>query len=48
MPDAFVTYFLIHDRSTGKLVSSKRRATLDAIKGLGEPLVGVSDGGRRL
>lgn len=39
MPDAFVYYFLIRDRSTGKLVSSKRRATLEAIKGLGEPLL---------
>lgn len=39
MPDAFVYYFLIRDRSTGKLVSSKRRATLGAITGLGEPLL---------
>lgn len=39
MPDAFVYYFLIRDRSSGKLVSSKRRATLDAIKSLGEPLL---------
>ena len=39
MPDAFVYHFLIHDRSTGKLVSSRRRATLAAIKGIGEPLL---------
>jgi hypothetical protein len=39
MPDAFVYYFLIRDRSTGRLVSSKRRATLEAIKGKGEPLL---------
>ena len=39
MPDAFVYYFLIRDRSSGKLVSSKRRATLDAIKSKGEPLL---------
>ena len=39
MPDAFVYYFLIRDRSTGSLVSSKRRATLEAIKHRGEPLL---------
>ncbi|HEY6619008.1 MAG TPA: hypothetical protein VIY68_05660 [Steroidobacteraceae bacterium] len=39
MPDAFVYYFLVRDRSTGKLVSSKRRATLEAIKTRGEPLL---------
>jgi hypothetical protein len=39
MPDAFVYYFLIRDRSTGRLVSSKRRATLEAIKSNGEPLL---------
>jgi hypothetical protein len=39
MPDAFVYYFLIRGRSTGRLVSSKRRATLEAIKGKGEPLL---------
>lgn len=39
MPDAFVYYFLIRDRSTGRLVSSKRRATLEAIKSKGEPLL---------
>ncbi|HEX3398107.1 MAG TPA: hypothetical protein VHS76_15500 [Steroidobacteraceae bacterium] len=39
MPDAFVYYFLVLDRSTGKLVSSKRRATLAAIKSTGEPLM---------
>jgi hypothetical protein len=39
MPDAFVYYFLIRDRSTGRFVSSKRRATLEAIKGKGEPLL---------
>jgi hypothetical protein len=38
MPDAFVYYFLIRDRSSGRLVSSKRRATLEAIKSRGEPL----------
>jgi len=39
MPDAFVYYFLVPDRATGKLVSSKRRATLEAIKSKGEPLM---------
>jgi hypothetical protein len=39
MPDAFVYYFLVRDRTTGKLVSSKRRATLEAIKNKGEPLM---------
>jgi hypothetical protein len=39
MPDAFVYYFLIRDRSTGRLVSSKRRATLEAIESKGEPLL---------
>jgi hypothetical protein len=39
MPDAFVYYFLIRDRSTGRLVTSKRRATLAAIKSKGEPLL---------
>jgi hypothetical protein len=39
MADAFVYYFLIHDRSSGRLVSSKRRATLKAIKSRGEPLL---------
>jgi hypothetical protein len=39
MPDAFVYYFLIRDRSTGRLVSSKRRATLEAIESTGEPLL---------
>jgi hypothetical protein len=39
MPDAFVYYFLVRDRATGKLVSSKRRATLEAIKSKGEPLM---------
>ena len=39
MPDAFVYYFLIRDRSTGRLVSSKSRATLAAIKGRGEPVM---------
>ena len=38
MPDAFVYHFLIRDRSSGRLVSSKRRATLEAIKSKGEPL----------
>ena len=38
MPDAFVYYFLIRDRSSGTLISSKRRATLEAIKSKGEPL----------
>jgi hypothetical protein len=38
MPDAFVYYFLIRDRSSGRLVSSKRRATLEAIQSKGEPL----------
>ncbi len=39
MPDAFVYYFSILDSSTGRLVSSKRRATLEAIKSRGEPLL---------
>ena len=39
MPDAFVYYFLVRDRATGKLAGSKRRATLEAIKGKGEPLL---------
>jgi len=39
MPDAFVYYFLVRDRTTGKVVSSKRRATLEAIKNKGEPLM---------
>jgi hypothetical protein len=39
MPDALVYYFLMRDRSTGRLVSSKRRATLAAIKGKGEPVL---------
>jgi hypothetical protein len=39
MPDAFVYYFLVRDRATGKLVSSNRRATLQAIKSNGEPLM---------
>ena len=39
MPDAFVYYFLIRDRSTGRLGSSKRRATLEAIENKGEPLL---------
>jgi hypothetical protein len=39
MPDAFVYYFLIRDRSSGRLVSSKRRATLEAITSRGEPLL---------
>src|ERR1700722_4474521 len=39
MPDVFVYYFLIRDRSTGRLVSSKRRATLEAIESKGEPLL---------
>jgi hypothetical protein len=38
MADVFVFYFLIRDRSSGRLVSSKRRATLEAIKSKGEPL----------
>jgi hypothetical protein len=39
MPDTFVYYFLVRDRTTGRLVSSKRRATLDAIKSKGEPVM---------
>jgi hypothetical protein len=39
MPDAFVYYFLVRNRTTGKLVSSKRRATLEAIRSKGEPLM---------
>lgn len=39
MPDALVYYFLIRDRASGRLVSSKRRATLDAIRSRGEPLL---------
>ena len=39
MSDVFVYYFLIRDRATGLLVSSKRRATLGAIESKGEPLL---------
>ena len=39
MPDAFVYFFLMHERSSGRLVRSKRRATLEAIKSRGEPLL---------
>jgi hypothetical protein len=39
MPDAFVYYFLMHDRSSGRPVSSRRRATLEAIRSRGEPLL---------
>jgi hypothetical protein len=39
MPDVLVYYFLIRDRATGVLVSSKRRATLEAIESKGEPLL---------
>jgi hypothetical protein len=38
MPDAFVYCFWVRDRSSGRLVSSKRRATLEAIKSKGEPM----------
>lgn len=39
MPDIFVYCFLVRDRSSGRLVGSKRRATLEAIKSHGEPLL---------
>jgi hypothetical protein len=39
MPDAFVYFFLVRDRSSGRLARSKRRATLEAIKSRGEPLL---------
>ena len=39
MPDAIVYYFLVRDRATGRLISSKRRATLAAIRIQGEPLL---------
>jgi hypothetical protein len=39
MPDAFVYFFLMRDRSSGRLVRSKRRATLEAIKSKGEALL---------
>lgn len=39
MPDAFVYFFLVRDRTSGKLVTSKRRATLGAIKNNGEALM---------
>jgi hypothetical protein len=39
MPDVFVYYFMTRDRATGMPVSSKRRATLEAIESKGEPLL---------
>ena len=39
MADAYVYYFTILDRLTGKAVRSKRLATLEAIKGRGEPVM---------
>ena len=39
MADAYVYYFTILDRLSGKTVRSKRLATLDAIKGTGEPVM---------
>jgi hypothetical protein len=38
MADICVYYFSIRDRTTGQLRHSKRRATLAAIRGLGEPV----------
>ena len=39
MADICVYYFSVRDRTTGKLGNSKRRATLEAIRDLGEPVV---------
>ena len=39
MADIYVYYFSVRDRITGKAGSSKRRATLEAIKRLGEPVM---------
>jgi hypothetical protein len=39
MADAYVYYFTNLDISTGKTVLSKRLATLEAIKGRGEPVM---------
>jgi|HubBroStandDraft_5_1064220.scaffolds.fasta_scaffold125676_2 hypothetical protein len=39
MADICVYYFCFRDRTTGKLGHSKRRATLEAIRSLGEPVV---------
>jgi hypothetical protein len=39
MADAYVYYFTILDRFSGKTVRSKRLATLEAIKGTGEPVM---------
>jgi hypothetical protein len=39
MADICVYYFSVRDRTTGKLGNSRRRATLEAIRGLGEPVV---------
>jgi hypothetical protein len=39
MTDIYVYYFSVRDRTTGKVGSSKRRATLEAIKCLGEPIL---------
>jgi len=39
MADAYVYYFTTLDRLSGKTVRSKRLATLEAIKGTGEPVM---------
>ena len=39
MADICVYYFSVRDRHTGKLGCSKRRATLEAIRILGEPVM---------
>jgi hypothetical protein len=39
MADSYVYYFTILDRLSGKTVRSKRLATLEAIKGTGEPVM---------
>jgi hypothetical protein len=38
MADIYVYYFSVRNRITGKVGSSKRRATLEAIGSLGEPV----------
>jgi hypothetical protein len=39
MADIFVYYFSVRDRTTGKAVCTKRRATLEAIRFKGEPVM---------
>ena len=39
MADIYVYYFSVRDRATGRVGISKRRATLEAIRTLGEPVL---------